>query len=132
MSMPAITPFLMFTGQAEAAMRAYVALFPDSAIDAIDHYGAEAGGQAGTVRHARFTLAGRAFQCIDSPPVHAFGFTPSLSLHVTLESEADLDRVYAALAEGGAVMMPLGPYPFAKKYAWLSDRFGVSWQLSLP
>jgi predicted 3-demethylubiquinone-9 3-methyltransferase (glyoxalase superfamily) len=69
---------------------------------------------------------------IDSPPVHAFDFTPWLSLFVTCASEDEIDRLFAGLSEGGFVMMPLSTeHGFAAKYAWLSDRFGVSWQLSL-
>ena len=68
----------------------------------------------------------------DSPAVHAFDFTPSTSLFVTCESVAQIDRLFAALADGGAVMMPLDAYPFSRRFGWVADRFGVSWQLSLP
>lgn len=129
--MPRITTFLMFDGMAEEAMRQYVALFPDSAVTSLARYGEHEGAIAGRVRHASFTIAGREFQCIDTPVRHAFTFTPATSIHVALPDEDALDRVYAALACGGHVLMPLGPYPFSPKYAWLNDRFGVSWQLTL-
>jgi predicted 3-demethylubiquinone-9 3-methyltransferase (glyoxalase superfamily) len=69
--------------------------------------------------------------CIDSPAKHAFGFTPSFSLFVTCDDEAEIDRMSAALAEGGTFLMPLGSYGFSRKFAWLNDRYGVSWQINL-
>ena len=127
-----ITPFLMFQrGDAEAAMRFYVSLFPDSAIDRIERYGAQGPGAEGTVVRADFTLNGQKLICIDSPVRHAFDFTPSSSLFVDCASEEEIDRLFAALSEGGEVMMPLGEYPFARRFGWVADRFGVSWQLSL-
>jgi predicted 3-demethylubiquinone-9 3-methyltransferase (glyoxalase superfamily) len=69
---------------------------------------------------------------IDSPAKHAFTFTPSFSFFVETESEDELRRLAAALGEGGSVMMPLGDYGFSRLFTWVSDRFGVSWQLNLP
>lgn len=126
-----ITTFLMFRGQAEEAMALYASLFAGSAIEAISRYGANEDGPEGTVRHATFSLAGQRFMCIDSPIEHGFSFTPSTSLYVSCESEDEVDRLYAALADGGAVLMPLDAYPFSRRYAWVSDRYGVSWQLAL-
>lgn len=70
--------------------------------------------------------------CIDSSVKHAFTFTPAMSLFVTCDSETEIDEVFAKLSKGGNVFMPLQAYPFAEKFAWCSDRFGVSWQLMLP
>ncbi len=129
--MQEISPFLMFTGKAEEAMNFYVAVFPNSGVTSLVLDGADEEGAAGTVRHAAFTLNGRRFMCIDSPVEHAFTLTPAISLHVSFDIEAEVDAVYAALSEGGQIFMPLGSYPFSRKYVWLSDRFGVSWQLML-
>ena len=54
-----------------------------------------------------------------------------MSLYVTCETEAEVDRLFAALSEQGQVLMPLTRYPFSDKFGWLADRFGVSWQLTL-
>ncbi|MDE2485999.1 MAG: VOC family protein [Alphaproteobacteria bacterium] len=130
--MTSVTPFLMFQGACEAAVRFYVSLLPDAAITRLERWGADGAGPQGQVSQAAFTLAGREFRAFDSPPVHAFTFTPSFSLLVDCRDEAELDRLYAALGEGGQVMMPLGEYGFSRKFGWVNDRFGVSWQLNLP
>ncbi|MFN8595810.1 MAG: VOC family protein [Anaerolineae bacterium] len=129
--MQKITTFLMFTGQAEAAMNLYTSLFNRSAIINITRYGANEAGADGTVQHATFTLNDQEFMCIDSNAVHAFTFTPSMSLYVRCETEEEIDRVFAALSAGGQILMPLERYPFSQKFGWVADRFGVSWQLSL-
>ncbi|MDF3301779.1 VOC family protein [Streptomyces tropicalis] len=126
-----ITPFLMFEGRAQEAMDFYVSLFDDAKVVRVTRYGPDGPGAEGTVRHAVFSLAGRDFQCIDSAG-HDFGFTPALSLAVECGSEEEIDRLYAALAEGGSELMPLGSYGFSAKFGWVNDRFGVSWQLTLP
>ena len=55
-----------------------------------------------------------------------------MSLFVTCETEAEIDALCAKLSEGGQAYMPLGKYDFSRKFAWVGDRFGVSWQLNLP
>jgi predicted 3-demethylubiquinone-9 3-methyltransferase (glyoxalase superfamily) len=127
-----IITFLMFEGEAEEAMTFYVSLFEDAEVLAITRYGAGDAGAVGTVQHATFTLAGQQFMCIDSSETHEFSFTPSISLYVQCETEDEIDRLYAALSEKGEALMPLGSYGFSTKFGWTMDRFGVSWQLSLP
>lgn len=127
-----ITTFLMFEGNAEEAMTFYLSLFDDAEIISITRYGADGPGADGSVQHASFSLAGKRFMCIDSPAKHEFTFTPSISLFVQCEDEAEIDRLYAALAEQGTELMPLGDYGFSPKFGWVNDRFGVSWQLNLP
>lgn len=128
--MPKITTFLMFEGNAEAAMNFYMSLFADSKIVSIQRYGKEGPGPEGSVVHAIFALNGQEFMCIDSPAKHAFTFTPATSLFVTCDSAAEVDSLFAKLSEGGQVLMPLDTYPFAKRYGWCNDRFGMSWQIS--
>jgi predicted 3-demethylubiquinone-9 3-methyltransferase (glyoxalase superfamily) len=70
--------------------------------------------------------------CIDSPVKHNFTFTPAMSLFVDCADEAELDTLFAKLSEGGQVLMPLDNYGFSRKFGWLADKFGVSWQLNLP
>jgi predicted 3-demethylubiquinone-9 3-methyltransferase (glyoxalase superfamily) len=126
-----ITTFLMFEGNAEEAMTFYISLFDDAEVIAITRYGADGPGKEGTVQHATFALAGEQFMCIDSPAQHDFTFTPAISLFVQCVDVAELDRLYAALAERGTELMPLGDYGFSPRFGWVNDRFGVSWQLNL-
>lgn len=129
--MQKVTTFLMFTGQAEAAMKLYTSLFNRSEILNITRYGPNGDGAEGSVQHATFALDGQEFMAIDSSAVHAFTFTPSMSLYVRCETEEEIDRVFAVLSAGGQILMPLDQYPFSRKFCWLVDHFGVSWQLSL-
>jgi predicted 3-demethylubiquinone-9 3-methyltransferase (glyoxalase superfamily) len=122
--------FLMFDGRAEEAMTFYVSLFKDAEIVSIQHYGQDEFGKEGTVMKAQFTLAGQQFICIDSPVKHDFTFTPAISIFVNCVSETEVEELFAALSKSGKVFMPLGEYPFSPKYAWLADRYGVSWQLN--
>lgn len=128
-----LTTFLMFTGRAEEAMRFYVSLFANSEIKQLERWaaGEPGGGAEGTVKRGLIQVAGTELMCFDSPPVHAFTFTPSVSLFVECESEAELDAAYATLSEHGTVLMEPANYGFSKKFVWLNDRFGVSWQLNL-
>ena len=126
-----IQPFLMFQGgDAEAAMQFYVSLFPDGTILELTRYAAGIAPE-GKVMRAVFSVDGQKVMCTDSPVRHAFGFTPSSSLFVECESEAELDRLATALAGGGEVLMEPANHGFSRKFAWVSDRFGVSWQLNL-
>lgn len=127
-----IEPFLMFQGACcEAAMTLYVSTIPDSRIVNVVRYGAGGPGKEGSVVQASFIVGGQTVRCSDSPVRHAFAFTPSSSLFVECDSEAELDRIAATLVEGGQFLMPPGAYGFSRKFAWLNDRFGVSWQINL-
>jgi predicted 3-demethylubiquinone-9 3-methyltransferase (glyoxalase superfamily) len=126
-----IHPFLMFQGRAEEAMNFYVSLFEDGRVLEIERYGADGPGKEGSVKLATFSIAGLKVMCIDSPVEHGFSFTPAISLFVTCSSEEQIDRLSATLSDDGNIFMPLGDYGFSKKFAWVSDRFGVAWQLNL-
>ncbi len=121
---------LMFQGAAEEALNFYVSLFKDSEIIRIERYGPDEQGTEGSFKLAHFKLAGHDLICFDSPVKHAFTFTPSISIFVECESEAELDEAFQQLSEGGQVLMPLGNYGFSTQFAWVNDRFGVSWQLN--
>jgi predicted 3-demethylubiquinone-9 3-methyltransferase (glyoxalase superfamily) len=129
--MQKVTPFLMFTGRAAEAIEYYVATFERSSVQKLDRWPAGGHGVEGTVYQSLFTIAGQEVMAFDSPPVHGFGFTPSTSMFVIFDKVDELDRAYERLSQDGAVMMPLDKYPFSDRYAWVSDKFGVSWQLSL-
>ncbi|MBN9006252.1 MAG: VOC family protein [Rhizobiales bacterium] len=127
-----VRPFLMFEGRAGEALAFYVELIPDSEIVDIMRYGPGEPGPEGTVKFAVVRLAGQQVLFSDSFVSHGFSFTPSLSLFVDCASEAELERIFAALSDGGGVLMPLGDYGFSRRFGWVNDRFGVSWQINLP
>ncbi|MBO1001990.1 VOC family protein [Pseudogracilibacillus auburnensis] len=131
--MEKVLPFLMFQdGKAEEAMNFYTSLIEDSRITEVVRYGPNEAGEEGTVMQATFTLKGQEFMCIDSNVKHQFSFTPSFSIFVTCSTEEELDHVYQKLNEDGQALMPLDNYGFSKKFGWVNDRFGVSWQVNLP
>ncbi len=126
-----IRPFLMFTGEAEQAICFYISLFAGGKIISLQRWGAGGPGKEGKVMKAEFTIAGLTVMASDSPVQHAFTFTPSLSLFVNCESEEEIARLAGALGKDGKELMPLGEYGFSRKFAWVNDRFGVSWQINL-
>ena len=125
------TPFLMFEGRAEEAMNFYVSVFRGARIDRITRYGAGGPGREGSVVRATMTLAGMEVMFIDSPITHAFTFTPATSFFIECDTVTEIDALFGKLSEGGQVMMPPDNYGFSQKFAWLADKFGVSWQLNL-
>ncbi|RCV90133.1 VOC family protein [Billgrantia montanilacus] len=126
-----VTPHLMFDGNAEQAIMFYTSLFEAADIVQLERYGPGEPGEEGSVKQAEFTLAGRRYLCIDSPVKHDFTFTPSISLFVECESAGEFERLYEQLSEQGQTLMPPDDYGFSTRFAWLNDRFGVSWQLNL-
>jgi len=76
-----------------------------------------------------FELAGQQFIAISAGP--NFKLNPAISLMVTFSTPEEVDKLWEALSEGGTELMSLGEYPFSKRYAWVQDRYGLSWQLML-
>lgn len=128
--MQKVTTFLMFEGQAEEAINFYISAFPQSEVIAMTRYGANEAGPEGSVLHATFSLSGQEFMCSDSYVKHEFTFTPAISLYVTCDTEADVDELFERLSQDGQVLMPLDSYPFSDRFAWVADKYGVSWQLN--
>jgi predicted 3-demethylubiquinone-9 3-methyltransferase (glyoxalase superfamily) len=126
-----VCPFLMFQGNAEAAMKFYVSLFADGKIIDIVRYGPSEPGAEGSVKTASFAVAGQSVMCVDSPVKHDFTFTPAFSFFVECESEEQIRELAAAFLDGGTALMPLAAYGFSRQFAWINDRYGVAWQLNL-
>lgn len=133
MSTPKIIPVLWFESRAEEAVNFYVSLFSGSKLGHTSKYDeatAEVSGQTlDSVMNIEFEIAGQKFSAINGG--RAFKFTPAISFLVSCASEEEINYLYENLSRDGNVLMELAKYPFADKYAWVSDRFGVSWQLAL-
>lgn len=116
-------------GDAEDAMNFYASLFAGSSIASIERFGPQGPGKEGSVMTGIMNLNGQTIMFFDSPVKHAFAFTPATSLFVACESAEEVDRLFATLSKDGQMLMPLDGYPFARRFGWVNDRFGVSWQL---
>ena len=126
------TFFTFQDGAAGPALDLYRDVFDDFELIEVDHYGADGPGPEGTIKVARFRLAGSEFGCADSPINHDWGFTPAVSIFVDCDSDAELERIFEQLAQDGEVFMPLGDYGFSTRFGWVGDPHGVTWQLNLP
>jgi predicted 3-demethylubiquinone-9 3-methyltransferase (glyoxalase superfamily) len=126
-----VATFLMFDGKAEEAMNLYVSLFKDAGVKEITRFFKGEPGKEGSVKRARFTIAGQEFMCVDSPMKHEFTFTPAISIFINCKTEEELDSLYHKLSIDAKIFMPLSKYPFSNKFVWLADKYGVSWQLNL-
>jgi len=138
-----ITPNLWFEGNAEEAVKFYVSSFPGSKIVSRSYYpkSVEEGladfqlDLAGKVLTIDFELGEQTFVAINAGP--EFKFNPSISFMLNFDPSLDdkarenLDDLWLTLSDGGQVLMPLEAYPFSKRYGWVKDRFGLTWQLIL-
>jgi len=114
-----ISTFLWYATQAEEAAKFYVSIFPDSRIDGVWALPAESpSGPAGSVKVVEFTLFGQPFQAMTAGPHH--DFNDAISIVVTCEDQAELDRYWNALLQGGGKEQACG---------WLNDKFGLRWQI---
>ena len=124
--MQKIIPHIWFSTEAKEATEFYTSLFPHSKIDHLTRITDTPSGDCDMVS---FTLAGQKFMAISAGPY--FTLNPAISLFVVCESEEEIQTLWNKLSEGGKVLMPCNTYPWAKKYGWLQDKYGLSWQLSL-
>jgi predicted 3-demethylubiquinone-9 3-methyltransferase (glyoxalase superfamily) len=137
-----LTTFLAFPKDAEEAITFYTSLFEDGAVlQTIRARAGEPGWAEGTLQHAVFTLAGQQFMCINIPqpgargadhaPWSSFSFSPAMAIYVQCGTDEEFDRLYAGLSGKGEVLMPVDSYGFSSKFAWVNDRYGVSWRINL-
>lgn len=129
--MEKIIPNLWFNKNAEEAVKFYTSIFSNSSIGDKSYYG-EAGKEthwmeAGTILTIEFKLENQTFLALNWGP--DFKFTPAISFFIRCKTEKEVDELYNKLYEGWSVLMPLQKYPFSEKYAWIMDKYGLSWQL---
>lgn len=131
--MQKIIPHLWFDKESEEAINLYTSVFKNSSVGTKSYY-TEVGQEfhkqePGTLMSVEFTLDGFSMLSINAGPM--FKFTPAISFFINCETEEEIDTMYSKLSEGGSVLMELQKYPFSEKYAWIADKFGLTWQLSL-
>jgi predicted 3-demethylubiquinone-9 3-methyltransferase (glyoxalase superfamily) len=127
-----IIPHLWFDTQAKEAATFYTSLFPNSGITNVTTL---AGTPSGDTDIVSFELWGYSFMAISAGPL--FKFNPSISFMVNFDPAQDkdarerIDQVYNKLMDGGKALMPMDRYPFSERYAWVEDKYGLTWQLIL-
>jgi predicted 3-demethylubiquinone-9 3-methyltransferase (glyoxalase superfamily) len=117
MSAQKITPCLWFDFKAEEAVAHYLGIFKNARILSTTRYGAVGPAKAGTVMTILFEIAGQKFLALNGGP--HFQFTPAISLIVDCPTQTEIDELWERLGEGGA----------PGQCGWLTDKFGVSWQI---
>ena len=117
MSEQKITPCLWFDFKAEEAVAHYLAIFRSGRIVTTARYGEAGPGPAGSVMAILFEIEGQRFLALNGGP--QFKFTPAISLIVDCSTQAEIDELWDRLGEGGA----------PGQFGWLTDKFGVSWQV---
>ena len=122
-----IVPFLWFDDRAEEAMNFYTDIFPNSKIEFLNRWPKGSPFPSTSVQNGCFTLDGTTFHAFDAGP--KFQFNPSISFFVIFETAEEIDSVWEQLIDGGEAMLPLDTYPWSERYGWVTDRFGLSWQL---
>jgi len=118
MTLQKITPFLWYAKEAEEAAKFYTGIFPNSRVTRVSTLPSESpSGPAGSVKVVEFQLCGQAFVAMSAGPLDPFNH--AVSFVVNCEDQAELDRYWNALLEGGT----------PEQCGWLKDRFGLSWQI---
>ncbi|HEX8356685.1 MAG TPA: VOC family protein [Segetibacter sp.] len=112
-----IHPCLWFDGNAKEAATFYCRIFKNSTIT------------TDTPMVVQFEIEGTKLMGLNGGPM--FKITPAISLFVTCQTDEEIEKVYSQLFDGGSALMPLGEYPWSKKYGWVVDKFGMTWQLML-
>ena len=112
-----ITPCLWYDFNAEEAVALYLSVFKNSRIVSTAHYGESNPGSKGKVMTILFEIDGQRLLALNGGP--HYKFTPALSLMVNCDNQTEIDALWEKLAEGGEHV----------QCGWLTDKFGVSWQI---
>lgn len=115
--MQKIAPFLWFDTQAEEAVNHYLKVFKDGRILTILRYTKAGPGPEGTVMLIVFEIGGTRICALNGGPI--FTFNEAISLVIDCADQGEVDALYDGLGEGGTI----------SQCGWLTDRFGVTWQL---
>jgi len=115
--MQKITPFLWFDNQAEQAAKFYTSVFKKSRMGKVTRYGEAGPGPKGTAMTVSFTIEGTEFVALNGGPVYKI--TPAVSFVVDCKDQKEVDYYWKKLTAGGKAI----------QCGWLTDKFGVSWQI---
>ena len=115
--MKRITPFLWFANEAEEAAQFYVSIFPNSQVTSVSRYGDAGPGPKGTAMTVSFTLDGESFVALNGQ--QAIPYSGAVSFVVNCTTQEEVDHFWDKLGEGGK----------RQQCGWLSDRFGLAWQV---
>jgi len=119
-----ITPHLWYDKEAKEAAQFYVSIFKDAKIKSTATLRNTPSGDTDVVT---LELFGQKFTLISAGPL--FKFNPSVSFVVACSTKEETDVLYDALSKNGGILIPLGAYSFSERYAWITDKYGLSWQL---
>jgi len=129
--MQKIVPHLWFNNNCEEAAVFYSTIFKNSKIGDKSYYGAAgaevSGMKKGSVMSLLFEINEEEFVFLNGGPV--FKFTPAISFIINFNEMNEIEGAWKKLSKEGKVLMEFQEYPFSKKYGWIEDKFGVSWQL---
>jgi len=124
-----LAPFLTFNGNAEDAMTRYKSVFPDAEWISLTRIEDSAIGPVGKVLNGQMTIKGQMIMFMDMAPEQAVPFSWAMSLYVNCADEAEFDSIFDGLSKDGSVMMGPEPVMNLRKVAWVTDPYGVTWQL---
>ena len=124
-----IAPFLTFHGNAEEAMNFYASVLPGAKIGSITRFEKGGRGDEGKVMTGILSFMGQRLMFMDmNAGYDCPAFSWATSLYLECGDEAEFDAVFNGLANGGSVMMKEEPIMQFRKVAWVTDKFGVTWQ----
>ncbi len=122
--MQKITPFIWFEKNMKEITDFYTSVFPLSTVKSV---GELSDTPSGNVEMATLTIYGQSFSLMTAGPMYRF--TPAVSFIINCDTNEEADELWGKLTREGKTLMPMDSYPFADKYGWVMDRYGVSWQV---
>jgi predicted 3-demethylubiquinone-9 3-methyltransferase (glyoxalase superfamily) len=122
--MQKITPFIWFEKNMKEITDFYTSVFPLSTVKSV---GELSDTPSGNVEMATLTIYGQSFSLMTAGPMYRF--TPAVSFIINCDTNEEADELWGKLTREGKTLMPMDSYPFADKYGWVMDRYGVSWQI---
>jgi PhnB protein len=129
-----LNPYLLFSGQCEAAFKFYEQVLGGKIVAMITHAGTPAESQVppewrAKIMHARLIVGDQVLMGSDAPPAH-FQQPQGFSVSIGVDEAEDAERIFHALAEDGTVRMPLQKTFWAIRFGMLVDRFGIPWMVN--